>query len=93
MTGLPAERLALVARLLVLPTARHQGIGTALLTTASNEARHQGLRPFLDVAKRHAAAISLYEGRGWRRAADMLLTFRDGTTIDSWLYTDPADRV
>jgi hypothetical protein len=28
VTGLPAERLALVARLIVTPTARHAGIGT-----------------------------------------------------------------
>ena len=45
VTGLPAERLALVARLIVPPTERRAGIGTALLTTATKDALRQGLRP------------------------------------------------
>ena len=48
-TGLGDDGLAVVARLLVSPTARRRGLGRALLQGAANNARGMGLRPILDV--------------------------------------------
>lgn len=89
-TGLTHDQMVTVARLLVSPTARRHGAGTALMTRASTSAHGFGLRPVLDVAKHYAAAIALYEACGWTRADQLTLTFRDGSVVQSWLYVGPA---
>jgi GNAT superfamily N-acetyltransferase len=48
-TGLAADRLAVVARLLVSPDARRRGLGRRLLLAATAAAHATGLRPVLDV--------------------------------------------
>jgi len=89
-TGLSAEHIAVVARLLVSPMARHEGIEKALMTRATTEAHLHGLRPVLDVAKHYDAAIALFEACGWTRADDLTLRLRTGLILDSWLYIGPA---
>lgn len=51
--ALPAEHLGVVARLFVAPGQRGKGLGRALLATASQAARAEGLWPVLDVATRY----------------------------------------
>lgn len=70
-TSLPPDRLGEIARLFVAPGARGQGFGAALLTTACDEARRQGLRPVLEVLDHDVAAIALYERTGWQRVASV----------------------
>lgn len=68
VTGLAAERHAVLSRLFVAPGARGRGLGRALLRTAVAEADAQGLRAVLDVGAVFAAALRLYEAEGWTRA-------------------------
>jgi GNAT superfamily N-acetyltransferase len=71
ITGLDPSGLAAVSRLFVRPRVRGQGIGSALLDVATEEARRRGLVPVLDVATVNQAAIRLFDERGWRlRAMD-----------------------
>lgn len=68
-SGLPAEAIAVVAKLFVAPSARGHELGAALLAEACAEARTRGLRPALEVLDHDQAAIALYERMGWRRVA------------------------
>lgn len=70
-TSLPSDRLGEIARLYIAPGARGQGFGAALLATACDEARRQGLRPVLEVLDHDVAAITLYERTGWQRVASV----------------------
>lgn len=52
----PPERLGVVARLIVSPLDRRQGIGEALLVSARHEASDRGPCPILDVVTRTSSA-------------------------------------
>ena len=82
----PPGQLAVVARLFVAPKARGQGAGGHLLDVAAADARARGLQPVLDVDKDLTAAIALYESRGWVRAGSVTVRFRDGSTLDEYVY-------
>jgi len=88
-TGLPASRLAVVARLLVSPRHRRQGIGRALLDLATSQARNNGQRALLDVVTDAAGApaAALYDRAGWTTAGNTTFEFRDGSTlpVTAWL--------
>jgi GNAT superfamily N-acetyltransferase len=84
--NMPPGQLAVVARLFVAPKARGQGAGRQLLDAATAEARARGLQPVLDVDKDLTAAIALYESRGWVRAGSVTVRFRDGSTLDEYVY-------
>jgi len=91
-TGWPADRLVVVSRLLVAPTARRGGIGRRLLGTAAAEARAGRRWPVLDVATQFDAAIALYESEGWTRAGVVTFRFRDGAVTrdgTSFVYLGP----
>jgi GNAT superfamily N-acetyltransferase len=68
---LPAERLAVVAKLFVAPHARGRGVGARLLAQACAEAHRRSLRPALEVLAHDQRAIALYERAGWRRVASV----------------------
>jgi GNAT superfamily N-acetyltransferase len=87
--GVSAEQIGVVARLLVSPRARRCGVGRLLLQAASDEAATRGLWPVLDVATDLTAAIGLYEGCGWTRAAALTVRFKDGTVLDEYVYVGP----
>jgi GNAT superfamily N-acetyltransferase len=87
--GHPADRLGVVARLLVAPDARRRGLGRTLLNTAADEARARGLWPILDVATTHRAAIRLYEACGWVRAGVVTAKLRDGAELEEIVYLSP----
>jgi GNAT superfamily N-acetyltransferase len=91
-TGWPAERLVVVARLLVAPTGRRRGAGTMLLDHAVAEAHARDRWPVLDVGAQFDGAIALYASRGWTCAGRATFHFRDGTTVgeaDSLVYVGP----
>jgi GNAT superfamily N-acetyltransferase len=70
-SSLAPERLAVVSRLFVAPSARGHGIGAALLAHACAEAGRWGLRPALEVLAHDQNAIALYDRAGWRRVASV----------------------
>jgi GNAT superfamily N-acetyltransferase len=88
--GKPADQLAVVARLLVSPRARGQGVGRMLLTEATKAAQARGLHPVLDVDTGLTAAIALYESQGWTRAGQVTVTGPDGRTLTEYVYLGPG---
>ena len=89
VTGLPAARLGVVARLLVSPGVRRLGVGRSLLRVAEGHAVQTGLWPILDVVTHHEAAISLYEECGWTRVGTVTTTFGPGFSVDEFVYVGP----
>jgi GNAT superfamily N-acetyltransferase len=87
--GRPANRLGVIARLLVAPDSRRQGLGRLLLSTAEQEAFDRGLSPVLDVVITHRLAIQLYEACGWIRAGAVTSRLRDGTELEEIVYFGP----
>ncbi len=90
VSGQPAERLGFVARLLVAPASRRQGIGRSLLLTATDHAVARGLWPVLDVAVHHDTAIALYEKCGWVRVGEVFVRFGHGGGLDEFVYFGPT---
>ncbi len=90
-TVLQRERsdLAVVARLLVDPSARRRGVGRVLLETAADHARRRGLHPVLDVATDYDGANALYRSCGWRNVGEVTMVFRDGATLKAYVYVAP----
>ncbi len=70
-SGLPADRIGVVAKLFVAPSARGSGLGRELVTMVCAEAREWGLHPALDVLDTDQGAVGLYERMGWRRVASV----------------------
>lgn len=90
--GLPANGLAVVARLLVCPGHRRQGIGRALLDLATCHARDNGQRAVLDVVTDTAGApaAALYERAGWTIAGNTTICFRDGASLPVAVWLSPG---
>jgi GNAT superfamily N-acetyltransferase len=84
------SQLAVVARLLVDPAVRRAGIGRALLDAAAVDARSRGLHPILDVVTHFEAANALYRSCGWHNAGEVTMVFRDGTSLQSFVYLAPG---
>jgi GNAT superfamily N-acetyltransferase len=85
----PSNGLGVVARLLVSPHARREGVGRSLLQKASDECATRGLSPILDVVTSHRAAIKLYEASGWVCAGEVISHFDDGTSLHEFVYVLP----
>lgn len=88
-TGRRAEELAVVARVLVSPTARRIGVGHALLDTAVNGAHERGQVPILEVAVHFDAAIGLYESCGWDRIGEVTIQFAQEPSLQRYVYVGP----
>lgn len=96
-TGLAADRLAVVARLMVSPTMQGRSVGRALLAAAVGRARDDDRRPVLDVVQESTAAIGFYESAGWTRLEPLTLEL-DGAIpgeavgfppLQMWVYLAP----
>ncbi|HET9732277.1 MAG TPA: GNAT family N-acetyltransferase [Acidimicrobiales bacterium] len=92
VTGLSESQLGVVARLLVSPTARRQGLGAALLAQAERQARKLGLQPILDVATQYSAAVRLYERSGWRVLGTVKFPMPDNSTVDEYVFAASDSR-
>jgi [ribosomal protein S18]-alanine N-acetyltransferase len=69
----------------VTERARGTGLGKALLAAAERMARAHGARRLrLEVDQENVAAIAMYERRGYRRFAESLAYYEDGS--DAWRY-------
>lgn len=89
--GIAIERLAVVARLVVSPTVRRQGIGRRLLEAAAAHVAAIERQPILEVTTRDQAAIDLYESCGWVRVGSTPVRWRStGELVDEYLYTAPV---
>ena len=90
VTGLTVDGIAVVARMLVDPGARRQGIGRALLEKATDEAARLGRRAVLDVVDDHRAALALYDDCGWTRVGQVDWELQDGMPFREFVYVAPA---
>lgn len=73
--GEEADRLAVVKRLFVDPSAWGHGIGRRLLAAVTADAHAHGLRPVLDVDSTSAEANALYCAAGFRHVGELELTW------------------
>jgi ribosomal protein S18 acetylase RimI-like enzyme len=89
-TGKAPEELAVVARVIVSPTARRIGVGHALLDTAVTGAHERGQHPILEVAVHFDAAIGLYESCGWKRVGEVTIAFPDEPSLQRYVYVGPT---
>jgi GNAT superfamily N-acetyltransferase len=89
VTGFPAAKLGVIARLLVSPTARRMGVGRSLLEVATQRAVELGLWPILDVVVQHEAAVRLYQDAGWRRAGIVTVTLGRDVPIEEIVFLGP----
>lgn len=90
-SGVPAERMVVVARLFVAPRTRGQRVGFALIDEALAEARAHDLLPVLEVLDHNRAAISLYEGMGWRYITSSPAPWAQGNGVRPLLHYYIAD--
>ncbi len=95
-TGLPADRFAVLARLLVHPDVRGRGIGRALVRTATARAHATGRRAVLDVLQSTTGPARLYESEGWARLGPTSLDlsgfgYGDVPPLQLWVYLAPDD--
>ncbi|MBO3741212.1 GNAT family N-acetyltransferase [Actinoplanes flavus] len=88
-TGLPPDRLALLARLFTAPEVRRAGLGRALLRHATGHAPLLGRRAVLDVGMSLPKAVALYESEGWSRAGELHIPLDEGPMLDLWVYVSP----
>jgi ribosomal protein S18 acetylase RimI-like enzyme len=88
-TGLTAEQLGVVARLVVSSSLRRRGVGSSLLRTAASGSIERGRQPMLDVHAALQPAIVLYERSGWMRIGAVSVTFQNGVALDEIVYLAP----
>jgi GNAT superfamily N-acetyltransferase len=88
-TGLPAEQLTVLARLLVSTDHRRSGVGRQLLIAAVEQAHARRQRPLLDVIREDYGPIRLYESLGWERLEPLTLPLDNGHELEMWVYLGP----
>ena len=88
--GCDEAELAVVARLLVAPERRRQGIARRLLDTAVAHARAGGRIPILDVWTGLPGAIAMYDGLGWRRLGEVTARFPGAEPIGEIVFAAPG---
>lgn len=88
-TGLPADALAVLARLAVDPETRGRGVGAALVAHVEQVARLLGRRLVLDVTTDALGAQRLYERSGWQRIGRTIIPVADLGDLDAYVYLAP----
>lgn len=91
VVGIPAAKLAVVARLYVAVEARRGGLASDLLDHAAKAATDEGLRAALEVDAAATGAIALYERSGWQfvRGGSGHWTAADGLPARVRFYLAP----
>ncbi|WP_406488962.1 GNAT family N-acetyltransferase [Streptomyces phaeochromogenes] len=88
-SGDPEERIAVLARLFVVKTARKHALGEALMRAAMGYGREHGLRLVLDVMTKDTSAMRLYERLGWQAIGRTSHHYGAGESIDAVCYVAP----
>lgn len=88
-TNRTVDQLEVVARLLVDPDARRNGLGSALLDTAVQDIHLRGRLPVLDVAEKNLEAINLYDKCDWRRIAQFDVDAHTDSPLPVIVYVGP----
>lgn len=83
------DRIAVLARLFVVKTARKHAAGERLMQAAMSYGSEHGIRLVLDVMTKDAAAIRLYERLGWREIGRAPHHYGNGRSIDAVCYVAP----
>jgi diamine N-acetyltransferase len=77
-------------RLYVLPDMQRQGVGRALVAHAEARARDDGSTHLvLNVNKRNASSIAMYERCGFVREADVVADIGSGFVMDDYVMGKP----
>ncbi|MEE2042598.1 GNAT family N-acetyltransferase [Nocardiopsis tropica] len=89
--GGSGERIAVLARLFVLPEARRRAVGERLTVAATEFARASGLRLVLDVMAKDRAAIRLYERLGWECTGQVRHAVEGAEAVPAYCYLAPPE--
>lgn len=89
--GADADKVAVLARLFVVPEARNRAIGERLTSAAVAYAQAKGMRLVLDVMTKDLAAIRLYRRLGWTKLGIAVHTFgEERQTAEALCFVSPA---
>ncbi|MFD3617129.1 GNAT family N-acetyltransferase [Streptomyces sp. NPDC058676] len=88
-SGESEDRIAVLARLFVVKTARKHALGKSLTQAAMSYGHEHGLRLVLDVMTKDTAAMRLYERLGWQEIGRTSHRYGDGQSIDAVCYAAP----
>lgn len=89
LTKRAADQLGVVARLLVDPDTRGQGLGKQLLSAAVEDIHLRGQLPVLDVAEKNTSAVALYDKSKWRRLANFEVATPTDDPLPVIVYAGP----
>ncbi len=88
-SGESADKIAVLARLFVVPEARNMAAGESLMGAAADYARLRGIRLVLDVLAKDEAAIRLYTRLGWRNIGSAVHPFGVGQRAEAFCFVAP----
>ena len=82
----------LLEDLFVIPDARGEGVATGLIATAMEYAREIGaVGMYLETGMDNRVAQRLYERCGWVCIGVVAVKFRNGVTLNEFVYLAPDD--
>lgn len=85
------DKVAVLARLFVVPGARNRTLGENLTCAAVEYAKANGMRLVLDVMAKDTAAIRLYSRLGWMELGSAVHTFgEERQTTEARCFVSPA---
>jgi GNAT superfamily N-acetyltransferase len=82
--------IGVIARLLVDPDVRRQGIARALLQTARAAAVSQNGVPVLDVVETDHAAVALHRRSGWVELGRVAVSLPEGRELHELVFAASA---
>lgn len=88
----PVERLRCIGVLFADRRRAGQGIGSALLHTATRAALENGGAPVLDVVPHHLEPLNLYRRRGWREVGRFRTDWLPDDVDPVYVMIYPRDR-
>lgn len=91
-SGAGEDAVCVLARLFVLPEVRKRAVGERLVRVAERYASDHGLRLVLDVMKKDASAIRLYQRLGWLEIGSISHRFGEGGQQEALAYVSPEAR-